>query len=105
GLRVRYGAGNPYTPIVNSIFDLNRREFIPVYGSYDSGRLPAFFSLDARIDKEYIFDRWVLTAYLDIQNLSNAANVEVMSWNYDYSEEDPIAGNPLFPAFGFKGEW
>ena len=45
GGRIRYGAGNPYTPIKNSIFDLNRRAFIPVYAEYDSGRLPRIFFL------------------------------------------------------------
>jgi len=84
GGRIRYGSGNPYTPVQNSIYDLNRRQFIPIYADYDSGRLPAFFSLDVRIDKTYVFEKWNLTAYLDIQNLTNAANLELMSWSYDY---------------------
>ena len=50
-------------------------------------------------------NRWSFTAYLDIQNVTNASNVEIMAYSYDYSEEEPIAGNPIFPAFGFKGEW
>ena len=105
GGRVRYGSGNPYTPVQNSVYDLNRREFIPVYADYDSGRLPAFFSLDVRIDKTYVFTNWNLTAYLDIQNLTNNANLELMAWSYDYENEEPITGNPLFPAFGFKGDF
>ena len=105
GGRVRYGSGNPYTPVQNSVYDLNRREFIPVYADYDSGRLPAFFSLDVRIDKTYVFKSWSLTAYLDIQNLTNNANLELMAWSYDFENEEPITGNPLFPAFGFKGDF
>ena len=103
GGRVRYGAGNPYTPVQNSVYDLNRREFIPVYADYDSGRLPSFFSLDIRVDKIYTFSNWSLTAYLDIQNITNYPNLELMSWSYDFEKEEPITGNPLFPAFGFKG--
>ena len=105
GSRMRYTSGYPYTPVVNRIYDLNGHEFIPIYGDRDSQRLPGFFSWDVRIDKEYIFKKWSLTTYLDIQNVTNAKNVEVMSWTYDYSEPEPIQGNPLFPAFGLKGEW
>ena len=32
GARYRYGSGNPYTPVVNRIYDLSSREFVPVYG-------------------------------------------------------------------------
>ncbi|MEZ4236183.1 MAG: TonB family protein [Myxococcota bacterium] len=41
-------------------------------------------------------------AYLDVQNATNAANVEVMSWTFDY-EEDPITQIPLVPVFGVRG--
>ncbi|MEZ4315885.1 MAG: TonB-dependent receptor [Myxococcota bacterium] len=105
GARARFGSGNPYTPVVNRTYDLDRREFLPVYGEVDSARLPPFFSLDVRIDKDFQFRRWQLTAYLDIQNATNRQNVDVIGWTDDYSEEDPIAGLPLVPAFGLKGAW
>jgi len=105
GSRLRYGAGNPYTPVQNRIYDLNSRNFIPIYAERDSGRLPPFFSLDVRIDKDYVFRTWKLTTYLDIQNVTAQKNVELISWTNDYSEESPLQGNPTFPAFGFKGEW
>ena len=105
GARVRYGAGNPYTPVVGSIFNLDTRTFSPINGERDSGRLDPFFSLDIRFDKTYVFDLWKLTAYIDIQNATNNPNVEVMSYNFDYSKETPITGLPIFPAFGFQGEW
>jgi hypothetical protein len=105
GARYRYGSGNPYTPVVNRIYDLSNREFVPVYGSRDSGRLPPFKSLDIRIDKDYVYDKWTLTAYLDIQNATYVRNVEVQAWTYDYAEAEPIESNPPLPAFGFKGEW
>ena len=105
GVRYRYGSGNPYTPVVNRIYNHNTREFDPVYGERDSGRLSPFKSLDIRIDKEYIFQTWTLTAYLDIQNATYARNVELMSWNTDYSEETPLESSPPLPAFGLKGEW
>ena len=105
GSRIRYGSGNPYTPVVNRIYNHDRREFIPVYGERDSDRLPPFFSLDIRIDKDYVFKRWTLTTYLDIQNATYAKNVEQLNYSYDYTEEEPILSNPPLPAFGLRGEW
>ncbi|MGB0638332.1 MAG: TonB-dependent receptor, partial [Myxococcota bacterium] len=105
GTRVRYGSGNPYTPVVNRIYNHDRREFIPVYGERDSGRLPPFFSLDLRIDKDYVYKKWTLTTYLDIQNATYSKNVETQGYSYDYGEEEPILSNPPLPAFGLRGEW
>ena len=84
---------------------MSTREFIPVYGERDSGRLDPFFSLDLRVDKEYTFRNWKLGTYLDVQNVTNYKNVEIQSWSYDYSEETPIQGQPTFPILGLKGEW
>ena len=55
GARLRVSAGNPYTPVNNRIYDLNQRVFIPVYGARDSARLPTFWSIDIRFDKDYVF--------------------------------------------------
>ena len=105
GARVRYGSGNPYTPVANRIYNHDRREFIPVYGERDSGRLPPFFSLDIRIDKDYVFKKWTLTTYLDIQNATYSKNVENQGYSYDYTEEEPTLSSPPLPAFGLRGEW
>lgn len=105
GARARYGSGNPYTPVVNSIYNLDSRSFTAINGEADSERLASFFSLDVRYDKTYTFDKWKLTSYLDIQNITNYQNVEIMSYSFDYSEEQPITGLPIFPAIGLKGEW
>jgi len=105
GARVRTSSGNPYTPVVNRTFSLDRREFQPVYGAPDSERLPPFVQVDVRVDKDWVYDNWTLTAYVDVQNTTNAQNIETMSWTYDYAEEDPVAGLPVVPSFGLRGEW
>lgn len=105
GARGRYGTGNPYTEVVNRIYDLDARAYEPVFGERDGARLPPFVSLDVRVDKAWTFDNWELSAYLDLQNATNAQNVEVMSWNFDYSEEDPVTSIPIVPAFGVRGAW
>ena len=105
GIRIRYGSGNPYTPVANRIYNHDRREFIPVFGEKDSGRLPPFFSVDLRIDKDYVFRKWTLTTYLEVQNATYSKNVEVQSYSYDYTDEEPILSSPPVPAFGLRGEW
>jgi len=105
GTRARFGSGNPYTKVVNRFQDLDSHEFMPVYGAIDAARLPSFFSLDVRVDKEWHFNAWDLTVYLDLQNATNKKNPELMSWTYDYGAEDPITSTPLVPAFGLKGAW
>ena len=105
GGRLRYSSGNPYTPVSNRVYDMATREFIPVFGERSSARLPAFFSFDVRIDKTYVFKKWQLETYLDIQNATVAQNPEVIAWTYDYRELDPITSNPPLPVFGLKGSW
>ena len=105
GARIRYGSGNPYTPVVNRIYNLGNHRFDPIYGERDSARLPPFFSLDVRYDKEFVFNTWTFTAYLDIQNITNARNIEVMQWSNDYTQEEPIQGLPILPIIGLKGEY
>lgn len=105
GARARYGSGNPSTPVVNRVYDLESRSFIPIYGERDSVRLPAFFALDIRGDKVWE-KRWgEIGLYLDVQNATNRQNVELVGYTYDYSEEDPVAGLPIFPTFGLEVKW
>jgi len=105
GARFRYGSGNVYTPVVNRAYDLESRSYLPVYGDRDSERLAPFYSLDLRFDKDWVYDNWTLTFYLDLQNATSRQNVEVMSWNFDYTEEEPLTSIPVVPAFGLKGAW
>lgn len=105
GGRVRHSSGNPYTPVVNRVYDLESRAFAPVYGERSSARIDAFTSIDLRIDKTYTFKSWALETYLDIQNATFSKNIEVIGWNTDYSELDPVYSNPPLPVFGFKGTW
>lgn len=105
GGRVRFSSGNPYTEVVNRYQDLGTRTFQPVYGERSGARLPPLYGIDLRIDKTYTFERWRLETYLDLQNIAFSTQTEVITWTYDYGEEEPITSNPPTPVFGFKGEW
>lgn len=105
GARFRYVTGNPYTPVVGSQFDADNDVYIPVRGSVFSRRNGDFKQVDLRVDRQWVYDTWILSAYLDIQNLSNEKNPEGLTYSYDYSEKQAISGIPVLPTVGVKGEF
>ncbi len=66
--------GAPYTP-----YDLEQTALVEVwnttgspqydYSLHHTERLPAYWQLDVRVDKNYYFERWNMGFYLDVQNL------------------------------------
>ncbi|MGA8892944.1 MAG: TonB family protein, partial [Anaeromyxobacteraceae bacterium] len=105
GARFRLVSGNPYTPVVSSVFDTATGVFVPVYGDTNSERQATFWALDLRIDKIWTFKDWTLTLYLDCQNVTNRKNQEGWTYSYDYAERTPTTGLPILPILGLKGEW
>jgi hypothetical protein len=105
GARFRYVSGNPYTPVTGSVFDSATGVFVPVYGETNGGRLASFWALDLRVDKVWTFKDWMLTLYLDTQNVTNQKNQEGWTYSYDYAERTPSTGLPILPILGLKGEW
>ncbi len=73
GVKWRFSAGTPYTPIDialssrREVWDLNGFGLLD-YNRLNSQRLPAVHQLDMRIDKKYFFKKWSLNLYFDIQN-------------------------------------
>jgi hypothetical protein len=105
GARFRYVTGSPYTPNVGGVMDYDSGAYAPVESTkVNSKRYPAFHQLDIRVDKTWTFKAWKLSAYLDLQNAYNHRNVEEISYNYNYSKTDTIAGLPLLPVLGIRGE-
>lgn len=103
--RFRYVTGNPMTPVIGSYYDADNNSYIPVRGAIYSSRLNDFMQLDLRIDRKFIFNQWLLFAYLDIQNLTNHKNEQQMNYSYDYSQKQATVGLPILPTFGFRGEF
>lgn len=103
--RFRYVTGNPYTPVTGSSFDADNDVYIPVRGGIYSQRFDSFNQLDVRIDRKYIYDEWILTAYVDILNIYNSENSQNIEYSYDYSEKKKVRGLPILPTLGLKGEF
>src|SRR5207244_3868029 len=105
GIRLRYVNGDPYTPRRGGLYDSDADEYLPIPQAINSARLPAFQQLDVRIDKNFVFERWILTAYLDVQNVYNYSNVEGVRYQYDFSRTTDLTGLPILPAFGIRGKF
>jgi hypothetical protein len=103
--RFRYTSGNPYTPIVGGEYDVDNDVYTPVSGTAYSSRMAPFYEADIRFDKKWIFDRWILTGYLDIENVTNHQNVQEINYSYDYQQKAEVRGLPMLPTLGVKGEF
>ncbi|MFL5304667.1 MAG: TonB-dependent receptor plug domain-containing protein, partial [Polyangia bacterium] len=103
--RFRYVSGNPQTPVIGSVFNSITDEYDPVFGKVNSARQPPFVALDVRLDKQWVFDRWLLDAYLDVQNATNHVNPEGIAYNYDYTQSKVNRGLPILPLLGLRAEF
>jgi hypothetical protein len=104
-VRVRYTTGNPYTPVVGASYDVNNDIYAPVRGDIYSQRMGAFFQADVRFDKKWVYDRRILTGYLDIQNVTNQKNAQEIRYSYNYQQSEKVTGLPIYPTLGIKLEF
>ncbi len=105
GARFRYVTGRPFTPRAGAVFDADADRYRPVPGETNSDRIEAFHQLDLRVDKSWVFDWWILSAYLDIQNVYFHANPEAVQYNFDSTQSGYVRGLPILPSIGIKGEF
>jgi TonB family protein len=105
GAKIRYTTGALSTPVQGALYDVNGNYYFPIFGDSWSKRLPDFFQLDVRIDKRFVFRDWMLSLYLDVQNVTNRRNVEGVLNNFDFSRSQYIYGMPILPILGVRGEW
>jgi hypothetical protein len=76
GFKWKFLGGAPYTPwdLVTSArrpaWDARGRGYLE-FNQFNSLRLKGFNQLDIRADKEFFFNKWTLTLYIDIQNILN----------------------------------
>src|SRR3972149_1659510 len=98
-----YVTGNPSTPVVGSIYDADADVYLPLPGAINSERLPAYHELDLRLERQFVFDTWRLTAYLDVQNVYNRRNPERYQSSYENRERTVIPGVALAAGWALAG--
>ncbi|MBM3315252.1 TonB-dependent receptor [candidate division WOR-3 bacterium] len=82
GARFRYMGGRPYSPME---WRPATRTWVRNYDRYNSERYPAYMRLDIRWDHEFLFPRWGLSWYFEIQNVLGRKNI----WQYAWVNGDP----------------
>ena len=104
GLLFRLTSGSLTTPVVAAVYNKDTGLYSPIYGPLNSIRSRYFHRLDLRIEKLWTFSSWKLAAYLDIQNVYNATNVEGIAYDFEYHQAQNISGLPILPNIGVRGE-
>lgn len=97
GVRVLYSGGLPYTPYATdeSLLIENWQAFnapLPDYARLNTERNAAFHQVDLRLDKKWLFDRWSLDVFMDVQNLTGAAPPQQDQLDV---VRDPATGRPV----------
>jgi hypothetical protein len=105
GAAVRYVTGDPTTLAQGGLFDADTSNHQRVLDPNYADRLPAFFELDVRVDKRFVFDTWALAVFCDLQNATNRQNFELFQYNYDYSQVEGFPGLPILPVFGGEAQF
>lgn len=103
GARVRYVTGYPWTPVVDADFDSDTARFVPVPGDAKSERVPAFASLDLRVEK--VFGERAgqhVIVFADVQNVTNRRNAEYFQYSFDYAHRTSYPGLPFLPSVGVE---
>ncbi len=105
GVRYRFVSGPLDTPCNGGIYNSAAAAYGCIQGAQFSQRLPAFQQLDLRVDKQWYYQTWRLSAYLDILNVYNRRNPEALSFNYNFTQATYQSGLPIIPSVGVRAEF
>ena len=105
GARFRATSGLPRTEVVGSTYDAKSDRYDPLFGPQNGLRIPAFFQLDAKIERSFALGAGVqLSAFLDVQNVTARQNAEEIVYSNDYRRRDTIRGLPTLAVVGVRLE-
>ena len=106
GARFRYASGMPRTPVVGAYYDSASDRNEPVFGEQNAIRLPAFYQLDARVERTFSLGRGTLLALsLDVQNVTYHENEEEIVYSPDFRTRGYVRGLPTLAVVGAKVEF
>ncbi len=105
GGRFQLASGRPDTPVIGATYDADTGRYVAIRGTARSIRTPLFLQLDARIEHDWLYERWSLGLYLDVINVTNRQNVEAVQYDYRFRNSSPVTSFPFLPTLGVKGTW
>jgi TonB family protein len=105
GARYRLTSGSMYTPETYGFFDENASQYLALQSQPpNNSRLPLFHSLDLRVDKTWKYPWGTVSAYLDVLNVYNNANVAGVSYDYNSTHSSYASDLPILPSIGLRVE-
>jgi TonB family protein len=105
GSRFRYTTGFPRTPVVGTYTDVANGQTAPLFGAQNSIRIPAFYQLDARVERSIVYRRVKINVFLDVQNVTDRQNPEEIIYTSDFSRRAYITGFPTLAVVGARLEF
>lgn len=99
--RMRASSGVPVTPYVES----GPRAGTLDFARYNGERLPAFVSMDARIDRRWSVRGTQLVTFVDVQNVNGRENVTSLQWDAREQRVDRNVGLKVLPTIGINWEF
>jgi hypothetical protein len=75
------------------------------FARYNRERLPTFFAADIRIDRRFIMGNTQFIAFVDLQNVTNRANVGAPQWNPRTRMAELNSSVGLLPSIGLNWEF
>ena len=91
--------------MIGATYDADTGRYVAIRGTTRSIRTPLFLQLDARVEHDWLYERWSLGLYLDIINVTNRQNVEAVQYDYRFRNSSPVTSFPILPTLGVKGTW
>ena len=105
GLRYRYGAGFPYTPVVDGTYNASEDRYEPVLGERNSATIAAYQKVDLHLEYRWERDHWRGAIYAEAWVIPGRANEMYPVYSYDYDEETFVYGPHFVPILGVRGEF
>ncbi|MCK6504637.1 TonB-dependent receptor [Myxococcota bacterium] len=102
GLRWRYGAGTPFTPVVGATYDGDTDSYLAQEGEPYGDRMPPYQKVEARVERRWDLRTWNLRAYFELWWVPPGNNTLYPVYSYDYSERAYVVGPPLVPLVGLR---
>jgi len=96
--------GTPYTPVVGATYQPSIDEYVPIYGRYNSLRVPDSYSTDIKLFMPFFgLEGW--SSYVQVTNLFDIKNINRYRYSDDYSERIEINELPRIIIAGIRWEF
>jgi len=94
----RFYTGVPYTPYTTSTYDR-------LISDYNSARVGVNHSMDVRVERRWVYERSILSAYLDVENIYNHKELQPPEWDQANNRPVQPAALGTVPSLGISIEF